>query len=121
MNEQLDNLEAELQVCEVDLFNASTEYKALVQDAAIKRAAYDVVWAQELLKLRTDPELKATVPEREALVTVAVQGQLTQCRIAEALADAAKRHLVTLQSILSSIQTRARLITTEANATRFAV
>lgn len=114
MTEQITNIEAELQTCEVDLFNASTEYRQLAEDAARKRSSYDVAWAQQLLKLKSDTDLKATVPEREALATVAVQDQMTGARIAEAMADASKRHLVTMQSVLSSIQTRARLIQTES-------
>ena len=117
MTEHITQIERELQNYEADLFNASTEYRQLAEDAARKRASYDVAYAQELLKLKSDSALKATVPEKEAIAVVAVQGPLTNARIAEALADGSKRHLSALQAILSSVQTRSRLLTTEAGLT----
>lgn len=111
--EQMFQIEKELEGYESDLFKASTEYRDLVRDAAEKRAVYDVAYAQELLKLKSDTDLKATVPERDAMAVVAVQKFLTNCRIAEAIADGSKRHLTTLQAILSSVQTRSKLLQVE--------
>lgn len=111
--EEITTVENELKAYEVELYNAAKDYKELARSAAEKRAAYDVAFAQELLKLKGDTELKATVPEREALAVVAVQNSLTGCRIAESLADGAKRHLGAIQSILTSVQTRASLLKTE--------
>lgn len=120
MSEQLTNITTELSNYEVDLFNASTEYRQLAEDAARKRATYDVAYATEFLKIKTNGE-KATDKTAESLAVQAVAGQLTSCRIAEALADASKRHLTALQAIVSSVQTRSRLLNTEAELTRFQV
>jgi hypothetical protein len=119
MTEQLTQIEQELQTIETGLYKASIEYRELARDAAAKRAAYDVRWAQELLKVQTNKDAKLTVGEKEAMVTAIVQIDLTHCRIAEALADGSKRHLQTLQSILSSIQTRASLLKTERSLSAF--
>lgn len=113
MTEQIVHIVKELEGYEIDLFNASTEYRELAREAAEKRATYDVAFAQEMLKLKSDTDLKATVPEREAFAVVAVSNFMTACRIAEALADGSKRHLTTLQAILSSVQTRSKLLQTE--------
>lgn len=113
MTEQLSNIEAELQTCEVDLFNASTDYKRLAEDAARKRAEYDVAYAQEFLKVKTGGD-KVTDKTAESLTVEIVKEKMTNARIAEALSDGSKRHLSAMESILSSIQTRARLIQTES-------
>lgn len=117
MSEQLHAIIQELESYEKQLYAASADYRSLIRDAAEKRATYDVAYAQAILKLKGDTELKATVPERDALAVVAVQHQLTACRIAEALADGAKRHLGALQSNLTSLQTRASLLKTERSLT----
>lgn len=110
--EQIHQITQELEGYESQLYAASVEYKDLIRDAATKRANYDVAYAQELLKV-SQFEGKMTVVEKESLAVVAVQTQLVACRIAEALADGAKRHLAALQSNLTSIQTRASLLKTE--------
>jgi len=119
MTEQTTKIERELQNIEQELYAASIEYRDLAKDAAEKRAIYDVAYAQEFLKVSTDGE-KRTVPATESLTVQIVQRQLTACRIAEALADGSKRHLMTLQSLLSSIQTRASLIKTERSLGAYA-
>lgn len=111
MTEQIHQITSELEAYETQLYAASVEYKSLAREAAIKRADYDVAWAQEMLKLPTD--IKMTVAEKEAQVVVIVEDRLRACRIAEAIADGAKRHLAALQSNLTSIQTRASLLKTE--------
>jgi N-acetylglucosamine kinase-like BadF-type ATPase len=116
--DQMCQIEAELQTYEVELFNASTEYRQLAQDAARKRATYDVQYAQEFLKVKTGGD-KVTDKLAESVTVVAVQGSLTACRIAESLADASKRHLTTLQTLVSSCQTRAGLLKTERSLTGY--
>jgi hypothetical protein len=113
MAEQITKILVELENYEKELYAASVEYKDLARDAAEKRATYDVAWAQELLKIPNDKDHKMTVGEKEALVTQLVQTQLRSARIAESLAEGAKRHLSALQSNLTSIQTRASLLKTE--------
>jgi hypothetical protein len=120
MTEQLASIVGELSNYEVELFNASTEYRQLAEDAARKRATYDVAYATEFLKIKTNGE-KTTDKTAEALAVQTVAGQLTSCRIAEALADASKRHLAALDAIVKSVQTRSRLLNTEAELTRFQI
>lgn len=117
MSEQLHAIEKELEAREAQLYDASVEYKSLAYDAALKRATYDVDYANSILEIssKADSEgVKMTVIEKENLAVKSVQNQLKECRIAEAMADGSKRHLVTLQSIISSIQTRASLLKTES-------
>lgn len=111
MIEQTHSILTELENYEKELYKASVEYKTLAQDAATKRADYDVAYAQEMLKLPTD--VKMTVAEKESTVVAIVADRLRHCRIAEAMADGAKRHLTALQSNLTSVQTRASLLKTE--------
>jgi len=113
--EHIREIENKLRELESDMYEASTEYRKLAYDAALKRATYDVDYAKELLSItnKNDTAVKMTVAEREAITVKAVESQLRDCRIAEALADASKRHLGVLQSLLSSVQTRASLIKTE--------
>jgi hypothetical protein len=112
MTEEIHQITQELAAYESQLYAASIEYRDLIRDAATKRAVYDVAFAQELLKITAKGD-KMTVAEKESLTIMAVQNQLTECRIAEAIADGAKRHLTALQSNLTSIQTRASLLKTE--------
>lgn len=111
MSEEVHRITQELEAYETQLYAASVEYRDLIRTAATKRAEYDVAWAQEMLQLPTD--VKMTVGEKEAQVVVIVADRLRECRIAEAIADGAKRHLMALQSNLTSIQTRASLLKTE--------
>lgn len=111
MTEEIHQIAQELEAYETQLYAASVEYRSLARDAAVRRAEYDVAWAQEMLRLPTD--VKMTVAEKESSVVVIVQDRLKECRIAEAIADGAKRHLMALQSNLTSIQTRASLLKTE--------
>lgn len=110
--EQIHSIEGELKGYETELYAASSEYKTLAQDAAAKRATYDVAYATEFLKSKTGGE-KVTDKMAESLTVVAVQHQLTAARIAEALADASKRRMTAIQSNLTSVQTRASLLRTE--------
>ncbi len=116
MVEQINKILSELEDYEKQLYSASMEYRELAGDAAQKRATYDVSYSQAILtisnKCDTDG-IKMTVPERDALAVNTIQNDLKACRIAEALADGSKRHLGTLQSLLSSVQTRASLLKTE--------
>jgi len=117
MSEQINKIISELEGYESELYKASVDYKNLARDAAEKRATYDVAYAVEFLKNTTNKDLKLTVPATEALTVQTVQNQLIACRIAEALAEGAKRHLNALQSNLTSVQTRASLLKTERSLT----
>lgn len=64
-----------------------------------------------------DRTYQTTEGEKESLAVKTVEPILRDCRIAEAMSDGAKKNLDTLQTVLSSIQTRAKLLQTEANLT----
>lgn len=112
MTEDLRAIEKELKDYEAKLYAASTEYRQLAKDAGTKRAIYDVGYANSFLTAKNTSE-KTTDKLAESLAVKAVNQQLTDCRIAEAMAKASQSHLITLQSIISSIQTRAGLFKTE--------
>ena len=71
-----------------------------------------LAYAQKLLKVSADGT-KRTAPEKEALAVLGVQMQMTEARIAEAMAEGSKRYLHAIQTNLSSCQTRASLLKTE--------
>lgn len=110
--EQIAQIEQELHGYESELYECSAEYRTLAVDAATKRAIYDVAYAQEFMQTKLSGD-KMTDKTAESLTVIAVQTQLTSCRIAEAMADACKRRLTALQSNLTSVQTRASLLRTE--------
>lgn len=111
--ERIEIIEKELENYESELYECSAEYRQLAIDAATKRAEYDVAYAQEMLKVSAQTEVKMTVAEKESAVVVIVANQLKSCRIAEAMASGAKERLRALQANLTSVQTRASLLRTE--------
>lgn len=119
MQADLSTIEQELKDYERELYASSDNETELTLDAARKRAAYDVAYAQELLKINANKDLKLTVPEKEAMAVLAVQNDLVACRIAEAMAQSAKRRLDTIQTLVSSVQTRAKLFQTERSLTAY--
>lgn len=120
MTEHITDIESELKAKEVEIYETSVAYREESRDAAEKRAVYDIEYAKAMLNITHTADqnnVKMTVAERESLAVKAVSDELKACRIAEALADATKRHLEALQAILSSIQTRSRMIQTERSLT----
>jgi folylpolyglutamate synthase/dihydropteroate synthase len=116
MGEHVPDIEAELKRMETELYQTAQDYRLNAKDAAGKRATYDVEYAKAILNIRataSQANAQMKVAEMEALAVKSVEDQLTDARIAEAMADGTKKHLDALQSILSSIQTRARLLVTE--------
>lgn len=109
-------LERELQAAEKTLNKASGDYGKYALDAARKRAEFDISWATSLLQLKdAHKDAKITVDELKAMTTLAVQDALRAARIAEAMADASKRHLNAIEAQLSSIQSRCRLMQSQMN------
>ncbi len=122
MIDQLHTLNDELCASERALRDAAADYRASVCAAAQKRVKYDIEWAKAILVIhdRCDKVgVKMTVGEKEALAVGQCEQVLTECRISEALADAAKKHLDAEQSILSSIQSRARMQQVEASLANY--
>lgn len=122
MVDQLHTLNDELYASERALRDAAADYRTLARDAAEKRVKYDIEWAKAILLIhyKCDRDsVKLNVGEKEALAVGQCEQVLTECRISEALVDAAKKHLDAEQSILSSIQSRARLQQVEASLTNY--
>ena len=122
MTETPHEIESELRDLEGQLYEASREYRNQARHAAECRALYDVEYAKAMLVIISTADqnnVKMTVAEKESLAVKQVENYLTNCRIAEAMADGTKKHLDALQSILSSVQTRARLLQTERSLTAY--
>ncbi|MBX3288330.1 MAG: hypothetical protein KF855_03200 [Acidobacteria bacterium] len=115
---EINEIETSLKDCEGAIATAAMDYGKIAVSAARARADYDLAYAQELLKISADGE-KRTVGEKEALTLIAVQSLFMDCRIREAEADALKRRIGALQSVLTSLQTRASLIKTERSLTNY--
>lgn len=111
-SEHTHDLERELIEIQKEIRNEGDGYARYAIDAGQKRAAYDLAKAKQMLQLLNFPE-KRTVGEKEAMVDVAVEKELTDVRIAESLANASRERLKALLAELSAIQTRASLIKTE--------
>lgn len=111
-SEQITTLEQELIDIQREIRVEGDGYARYAIDAGQKRAAYDLGKAKAMLRLMNDKE-KRTVGEKEAMVDVAVEKELTDVRIAESLANASRERLKALLAELTAIQTRASLIKTE--------
>jgi len=87
---------------------AVNDYDTACADAANKRTDRDVLWAKELLK--SDAK---TVSEREAEAMIICESTIRECRISEAMRDALKERIRSLQSVLNATQTRAAFLKEE--------
>jgi hypothetical protein len=92
----------------------SREYARLAADAVTKRNAYDLAKARALLRAKD-----GTIPEKAAQVTLECEPQMMEARIAEAHLDAMKMRLKAVSDSLSAVQTKARLLKTEADLNGF--
>lgn len=84
---------------------ASNDYSALCRDAANARSDYDVAWAKALL--RSNGSAKDI---RESEAVQAVEAEMREARIKEALRDAMKERIRALESVLNATQTRSRFL-----------
>lgn len=90
------------------LAEAVNQYAEAARDAAEKRSAYDVLWAQSMIHA---PDGK-TQKIKEALATEACAVQMLQARVAEAVRDALKERIRALETVLSVQQSRLRYLET---------
>lgn len=115
-------IERELAKCEAALYEMQQKYPALARAAAEARIVYDVAWAEAVDEIAhrqlTEGKKPPTVPVQDAMATQMVKEQMAAARIAEADLDAGKKHLDSLQAILSSVQTRAKLVQLEMGLAR---
>lgn len=117
----LHELDKDLVRCESTLSNIEQRYGNLARAAANARYVYDQAWADAILNIHDDylkqDKKLPTVAVMDATATVMVKEQMQAVRHAEADLDAIKKLLDTTQSILTSIQTRAKLAQIEAGLT----
>lgn len=115
-------IEKDLLKCEQALYEMQKTYPALARVAAESRIIYDVAWANAIDELSHQAVAEGTKPPTvavmEARATKMVESQMELARKAEAELDAAKKHLDSLQAILSSVQTRSKLIQLEMGLAR---
>jgi hypothetical protein len=115
-------IERELSKCEAALYEMQVTYPALARAAAEARYVYDVAWANAIDEIAhravPDGQKPPTVAVMDALATKMVAAEMEAARMAEADLDAAKKHLDTSQAILSSVQTRGKLVQLEMSLAR---
>lgn len=102
---ELIRIDAELQRLSRALAEAVNEFDNVSREAAELRSAYDVKWAQCLLKFRFE---NATEAIKKAMATEACQHEMTATRIKEASRDALKERIRALEQVLSVQQSRLR-------------
>lgn len=107
---EVDELNRRLDEHSNILLTDSREYARLAADAVTKRNAYDLAKARALLKIKD-----GTVIEKTAQATLECELQMVEARIAEAHMDAMKMRLKAVSDSLSAVQTKARLLKTEAD------
>lgn len=106
-------IEKDLAKCEAALYEMQKQYPALARAAAENRYVYDMAWANALDEIAhrklEDGQKSPTVPVMDAMATKMVATEMEAARLSEADLDAAKKHIDTLQGILTSVQTRSKL------------
>ena len=107
-------IERELKKCEAALYEMQSRYPDLAKTSANARYVYDMAWANAIDEIahRTlaEGQKPPTVALMDAMATKMVASEMKLARVAEADLDGAKKHLDTLQAILSSVQTRAKIV-----------
>lgn len=110
-------IERDLTQAEAALYAMQTRYPDLARTAANARYLYDTAWADAVTNIHhralVNGEKPPTVAVMEAEATKMVAKEMRDTRIAESELDAAKKHIDTLQAILSSVQTRSKLLLME--------
>lgn len=106
-------IEKDLTNCEQALYEMQKQYPVLARSAAQQRYVYDMAWANAIDEIAhrrlEDGQKPPTVAVMEAMATKMVAEEMEFARMAEAELDAAKKHIDTLQGILTSVQTRSKL------------
>jgi hypothetical protein len=116
------DIEKDLLKCEQSLYQLQSNYGDIARTAAQKRYVYDLAWAEQtdavVHRAIAAGEKMPTVAVIDATVTQAVKTQMEEVRQAEADLEAAKKLIDTTQAILSSVQTRAKLVQMEMSLAR---
>ena len=112
-----NEIERELMKCEAALYEMQKQYPALARVAAQNRYVYDMAWANAIDDIAhravAEGQKAPTVAVMDATATKIVAEEMENARTSEADLDAAKKHIDTLQAILSSVQTRSKLLLAE--------
>ncbi len=115
-------IEVELQKCESTLWVMQEQYPKLIRDAANARYVYDQKWAESIDTIThralAEGQKAPTVAQADAEATMMVKSEMKATRDAEAEVNIAKMHISTLEAILSSVQTRSKLLLAEMALTR---
>lgn len=101
----LVKIDSELLRLSKALAKAVNDFEQTSREAAELRSAYDVKWAQCLLKFRLEDGTEAI---KKAMATEACQHEMTDARIKEAMRDALKERIRALEQVLSVQQSRLR-------------
>lgn len=102
---ELVKINAELLRLSQSLAKAVNDFEETSREAAELRSAYDVKWAQCLLRFRFEDGTEAV---KKAMATEACQHEMTATRIREAMRDALKERIRALEQVLSVQQSRLR-------------
>lgn len=116
----LHEIDSDLLKCEKALQEMQSQYPKIARQAADARYIYDQAYADAVIAIASQEfDKKPTVPVLEAMAVKRVSEQQKAAREAESDLDAAKKHLATLETIVSSVQTRAGILRTESNLNRY--
>lgn len=96
------------------LLRDSREYASLARKAVDARNTYDLAKSRALLKIKD-----GTVAEKAAQAQLECEPQMVEARIAEAHLDALKMRLKAVSDSLPAVQTKARLLKTEADLNNY--
>lgn len=121
-DEQVQTINDELAAIETEIAALARQYRVYAKNAVKNRNLYDVAKAKKLLEIKTKSDLagiKMTVDELKANVTLAVEIEMVAARESETTLDCCQKEIQAVNNRLSSVQTRARLLQTEANLTNY--
>ncbi len=115
-------IEKDLLDIEASLYKVETEYGKVARNAARKRFDLEIARAEKTDEIThrvlAEGEKKPTIPAIEAEVGLATKDELDAVRDAEAELDILKIVLSSLQSRLSSVQTRSKMMQMEMSLAR---
>lgn len=114
----LTDIADELREAEAALWNMQGKYADIARTAAEAQYVFEMAWADAMDEQRhraiTQGIKPPTVSAMEAIATQRCKDEIKVKAIALADLDAAKKQIDVLQSILSSVQTRAKLMLADA-------
>lgn len=118
MNEILKELEK----LEAEILEAAQMLGLDAMNAAKARAEYDLGYAKAILRESSaigEDGKKRTVSTIEAVALLAVEQEMLDARLSEAMLEASKKRFEAIRTVISSVQSRASLIGIEANLVKF--